>query len=365
MHIGEKILQEILITLEDEYSIYVSQSDWKLFKEPLVVNKNNIIDKTSFEKRQNTSLKIINHILDIHGKTEIVKFLGILASIEPKIQELQTLVRDHVVHAINTFILGVYILDKVNFPSFKGARFDNHFMWKLCGPTHDLGYPIEMSHNIKSSFADEVNSILKKIGSPSPRVDPEIYPMNLNKLCDNYDANEIIQKRLTEWALGINIEKYYDWLKKNNMVDHGVISALAQLKIIDALYNEANPHKEKTEIYKKGLDFNQKYFDLDIVSSSSALFIHNINIKYRGFSNKIAFDIAPLAFLLFLCDTFQEWDRYSESNPVYSGNDFDIICTNNSISLFIPKKLEKKIFKALNKRLSGLLVKVNDKIAVS
>jgi hypothetical protein len=367
MHIGEKILQDIQNALEDKYSIYISQDDWKLFKKPLLFDKNGEINRPTFEERQNKSVDIIKQILDIHGKADIVKFLGCLASIEPRIQELQPRVRDHVVHAVNTFILGVYILEKVIFPPFKGSRFDYPFMWKLCGPTHDLGYPIEIAHNIKLSFANEVNDVLKSLNSPSPRVDPELYPENLDKLCGNYDASEIIQKRLTEWALGIDIEKYYDWLRKKNRTDHGVVSALAQLKVIDALYYKINPNKAYRDINQNGLNYNQKNFDLDIVSASSALFIHNIDLNYYGFSNKIAFNITPLAFLLFLCDTFQEWDRYSENKnrPVHSGDDFDINCSHNSISLFVPEELEQKVFAALYQRLSGLLVRVNGRIAVS
>jgi hypothetical protein len=238
-------------------------------------------------------------------------------------------------------------------------------MWKLCGPTHDLGYPIEIAHNIKRPFADEVNDILESINSPSPRVEPESYPKNLEKLCENRDATTIIQNRLTEWALGIDLEDYYAWLRTKNRTDHGVVSALAQLKVIDALYYNVNPKRRHEDINQGGLNFNQKNFDLDIVSASSALIIHNIDLNYYGFSNKISFDIAPLAFLLFLCDTFQEWDRYSENRPVYSGNDFDINCTHHSISLLVPEELEQKIFAALYQRLSGLMVRVNGRIAVS
>ena len=152
MHIIEKILDEIGDTLRYRYDIYVDLDDWKLFKEPLT-NKSGKINKPKFEKRQKKSLEIIKKILDVHGKKKIVSFLGRLASIEPKIQELQPWVRDHVVHAINTFLIGVYILEKVNFPSFQSARFDYSFMWKLCGPTHDLGYPIEIAHNVKSHLS--------------------------------------------------------------------------------------------------------------------------------------------------------------------------------------------------------------------
>lgn len=364
MHLIGKILNEIDHTLYSRYGTSVDLDDWKLFKEPLT-NKSGKIDKSKFKKRQKKSLEIIRKILNVHGKEDIVYFLGNLASIEPKIQELQPWVRDHVVHAINTFLIGVYILEKVNFPPFKGARFDYPFMWKLCGPTHDLGYPIEIAHNIKKPFIDEMNAILNKLRSPSPKLELKNYPQNLEKLCGNWNANEIIQERLTEWALGINIEDYYGWLKKKNKTDHGVISALSQLKVIEAMYYKKNPRRKNEDIVDYNLNFNQRNFDLDIVSASAALFIHNIDINFYGFSNKITFDLSPLAFLLFLCDTFQEWDRYSKNRLVYSGEDFDIVCNNSEISLFVPSELEDKIYAALFQRLSGLMVRVNERIAVT
>jgi hypothetical protein len=372
MHINQKIMEEIHDTLPRKYSIYnINPDDWELFKKPLIMN-NGKIDRAAFEKRQKKSIDIIKKILAFHGKGDIVDVLKNLASIEPKIQELQPWVRDHVVHAINTFILGAYILKKVEFPRIEGARFGYPFMWKLCGPTHDLGYPIEIAHNIKSAFVDNMNNILNDLHSPSPRVEPELFPQNFDKLCEEPDANEIIQKRLTDWELGIDVEDFYGWLKKKNRTDHGVVSALAQLKVMDALYYHVNPNREYRDINLNGLNFNQQNFDVDIVNACSALFIHNIDLDYDGFSDKISFDIAPLAFLLFLCDTFQEYDRYSEKiaekeeeESVYSGDDFNIVCTHNSISLSVPKNLERKVYNSLSKRLSGLMVTVNGEIAVN
>jgi hypothetical protein len=370
MHIVAKILDDIHDALKNEYSIYVDLNDWELFKKSITDNKGEI-DETKLKERQDKSVEIITKILKVHGKDRIVNYLGHLASLEPKIETIQPRMRDHVVHAINTFILGVFILEKVNFPVFKGARFNYPFMWKLCGPTHDLGYPIEIARNISPPFfADEMNGMIEEINSPSPKLEIETFPKNLDKLCNNIDSNQIIQKRLNDWALGIDVEDYYEWLKKKNRTDHGVVSALAQLKIIDALYFEENPNKEYRDIVKyvdnqKSLNFNQKNFDLDIVSASTALFIHNINRSYCGFSNKISFDIAPLAFLLFLCDTFQEWDRFSMNRKVYSGNDFDIECNHNMISLFVPEDLETDVYAALHQRLEGLPVRVNGRIAVT
>lgn len=364
MHIGQTILEDIEGALNHRYSIDIAAEKWKLFKEPLRIVDGKI-DRLTFEDRQKKSIEIITKILDIHGKTDIVKFLGRLARLEPRIQELQPWVRDHVVHAINTFILGVYILKNVEFPAFEGTRFGYPFMWKMCGPTHDLGYPIEIAHNIRGPFASEVNDILESIKSPSPRVEPESCPKNLDRLCEDRDGNAIIQERLNDWSLGIDIEHYYGWLKERNKTDHGVVSALAQLKVIEALYYNANPNREYRDITRNNLNFNQKNFDLDIVSACSALFIHNIDLSYNGFPNKISFNIAPLGFLLFLCDTFQEWDRYAENRPIYPGNAFNINCRPDSISLVVSEELEERIFAALHQRLTGLMVEVNGRTAVS
>jgi hypothetical protein len=364
MHITEKILNEIGKTLNNKYKVFVQPQEWALFKQPLT-NKAGKMIKARFTKRQKKSVEIIRSILNVHGKTKIVKFLGQLASLEPQIQTLQPWVRDHVVHAINTFLIGVFILEKVNFPLFRGVRLDYPFMWKLCGLTHDLGYPIEIARNLQNQFVDKMNYILGNIKSPSPKVIQGPSPTNLDKLCEHIDSNTLIQERLTDWALGIEIEDYYDWLQLKNKTDHGVISALAQLKVIDALYYKVNPKRKNIDIVRENHNFNQKNFSLDIVSASSALFIHNINLNYYGFSNKISFELAPLAFLLFLCDTFQEWDRYSKNRLIFSGNDFDIHCQHHSISLFVPEELEDRIFATLFQRLTGLLVKINGRIAVT
>lgn len=372
MHITEKILEEIESEFP-QYFIFVSPTEWDLFKKPLVLNKNGSPKKQHFMKRQEKSIKIIEKILKEHGKEEIVKFFGELAQIEPRIQSLQPRVRDHIVHAINTFLLGVYIHEKVELSHIvHGKRYDFLFMWKLCGLTHDLGYPIEIAQNIENQFLNKVNDILGEINVPSPSIESELYPRGLDKLCDYSDAKQLIQNQLYEWKLEIKIGDYFKWLRQKNKTDHGVIGALTQLKIIDASYYKENPKKMHTEISGKDyLNYNQDNFDLDIVSASSALFIHNIDLEYKGFSKKITFQEAPLAFLLYLCDTFQEWDRYSEKREMYSGNDFDINCTPESISLSVPEKLlekkketDKNIIDKLRTRLSGLHIEVNGQTAV-
>ncbi len=363
MPIMNKILNEIDEVLHRDYDIYLQRNEFDALSLPITDNRG-LPDRISYERRLTQSIDIITRILDVHGKTDIVRFLGGLASIEPRIQDLQPWVRDHVVHAIYTFLVGAYIIEKINMPQNVGRRYDYLFMWKLCGPVHDLGYPIEISWNIMNPFLDEVNAIVEELQVASPRVLPPAFP-ELAMLCNGRDANQLIQNRLTEWALGIDIEDYYNWLRRRNKIDHGVIGALAELKVIDAIYQNRNPTRAEAEIVINGLDYNEQYFKMDIVSAASALFIHNIDLNYHGFSNKIDFQIAPMAFMLFLCDTFQEWDRYTENRPVYSGDRFDIVCSRDRVSLFVPSEIETKMFEAIHKRLAGLTIEVNGRLAVS
>jgi hypothetical protein len=169
---------------------------------------------------------------------------------------------------------------------------------------------------------------------------------------------------LDEWKLGIDVNDYYEWLQELNRVDHGVIGALAQLKVMDALCREQSTGTLQAHTDSRETHCNEECFELDVVSAAAALFIHNINLRYPRFTNKIHFNIAPIAFLLFLCDTFQEWDRYADRRTVFRGDEFNIEYRDKRIFLSVPPELEASIYEILSKRLEGLPITVNDQSAV-
>ena len=68
-----------------------------------------LFEHRSFEDRQQKAIDIIEGILTYHGKEDLLKNLTELARIEHAIIELEARFRDHVVHALNSFILGIYI----------------------------------------------------------------------------------------------------------------------------------------------------------------------------------------------------------------------------------------------------------------
>jgi hypothetical protein len=365
MHIGRKLIDDNIQDLNHEYGVWIGDEDWELFRTPLRRHAEGGLDLDQFKCRQEKSVEVLHAILKRHEKQELVGFIAGLAIIEPRIQELQPWVRDHVVHAVNTFLVGAYVLKHVRFPEPRDMRYGYSFPWKLSGPTHDLGYPIEIAHNVRAPFIREMNEKLDELQTPSPRVGFDLYPENLSLLCGDRDGSRIIEERLASWGLGIDVDDYYLWLRRNGRVDHGVVGALAELKLFDALYNKYNPQRQHRRIVRIGVNFNQDNFEQDIVSACAALFVHNIDLAYGGFCGKISFQVAPLAFLLFLCDTFQEWDRYTENKEVYAGTDFDIRCGAEEILLYVPDAAEEKMAAALGQRLSGLRIEINGKTAVT
>ena len=209
MHIGKKILADISPVL-DEYYLFgaLNTYKWRLFTRPLAATVKKI-DVKRFEKRQREALRIIHAILKPHGKALLGEAVAQVADVEPKVQDLQNWVRDHVVHALNTFLLGVYILKRVEFPSVQ-QRYKPRFRWKLTGPTHDLGYPIEIAGNIQKRYLDAIEGEIDRhrSRSPSPKVQQEAFPENLGALCFSRSGHDLIQGRLDDWGLGIDVFDY-------------------------------------------------------------------------------------------------------------------------------------------------------------
>jgi len=363
MHIGKKILDDIRQTLVTDYDINLTSEEYETFTNSFA-HSHEKFHQGDYKSRQCASVGLMKKILEHDGKEKILLFLSELAGMEPQIQVLQPWNRDHVVHALNTFFTGVYMLKRIDVPGHHQVPYNLTRMWKLIGPTHDLGYPVEIAGNIQKEFMDIMNGILSEINPASPELKQPMCPDNLDVLCRGRSANDLIQNRLNEWKLGIDVYDYYAWLQKRNRMDHGVIGALAQLKVMDALCREKSTGPLQAGTDGSKTHRNEECCELDVVSAAASLFIHNINVRYPRFTNKIHFHIAPIAFLLFLCDTFQEWDRYADRRTVFRGDEFNIEYRDKRIFLSVPHELEASIYEILNKRLEGLPITVNDQSAV-
>ena len=92
-------------------------------------------------------------------------------------------------------------------------------------------------------------------------------------------------------------------------IDHGIISALSLLNVIDTMYCKHNPERKHIDVSEEGSAWSQHHFDNDVVPACTAVFIHNLKDIPQLDRNS-----APLAFLLRLSDTLQDWGRPSADN---------------------------------------------------
>jgi len=302
----------------------------------------------SFIKRQEEAIRISRAILEAHGKAELLGCLEDLAKVETNIRELEPWVRDHVVHALLTYILGIFVNEK--FIKQTCADSVNPFQWKLAGLLHDVGYPIEIAQNLMKPFTTKLNDLRRKFGVRES-VGFHIMPLRLHALANKKNSLVLIQAQLGKWELSIDVAEEYSRMTKSGKVCHGIISALALLSVIDSMYQCYNPERryETTVPSGQNLDYNQKYFDEDIVPACSAIFIHNL--PSNAFSNtKIECSKAPLPFLLKLCDCLQDWERPSlENHNGLPANLFDIQITEGKILFYavIPEKDKLKLKRSI------------------
>ena len=247
--------------------------------------------------------------------------------------------RDHVVHALLTYILGIYINEKM-MPKF-GERVDP-FRWKISCLFHDISYPIELAHRIIKKYLDNTNDILRSIGSTHSELIYKFTPNDMIRLqkIDEfgkpYNSFKLINKIFKKWELDIDPEKQYKDIFAKGKICHGILSSLTLFFLIDQLYQKNNHDRinpDRTNIEND--QWNEKYFDEDIIPACSAIYLHNLD-KSIFKNNKINPKIAPEAFLLRLCDSLQEWSRPSSDMPEgYPPYLFDISIDENGRLNFV------------------------------
>lgn len=298
----------------------------------------------SFVNRQEEAIDIIGSIMKTHGKEKLLEYLVELARVEQLIRELEPWVRDHVVHAMLSFILGIYLNEQFIKP-ISSINIDA-FQWKLAGLFHDVGYPAQIAKDILVPFTGKINEITREINVSSKDIIFKVVPVGLENLTDDVNSFDLIQKRLkNEWKLEIDVIGEYNQMIDSGNICHGMISSLAVLHIIDLLYKKYNPEREYSDIYGRNsndINWNQECFDRDVISACSAIYIHNL--PKRCFADaKIDRLKAPVAFLLKLSDCLQEWERPSKINPTgFSATQFDINLNNDQLIFHMDMSDDRK-----------------------
>ena len=277
------------------------------------------------------------------AKNPFMDLLDVLSAYEERAATLIEKQRDHYIHSVNVFILGlcVYAQNRNYRKIFddvvmqKNASPDNYqtrheeffFRWGLASLFHDVGYPVEIigkqivgflqfatnaDHDdrkgpIKAHLAFDNFRRLNSIAEVIPKKDFIDTFYSTDDSCvyiDLLQPIDLLAQKLHK-SLGIPIGAIKDKLDhftadmaKYGFIDHGFYSAIIVLKWYGYL------------IQKSG-GSPMRFFGA-IVDSAGAILMHNYyrNVILKEFTHR-PLDAAqyPVAYLLMLCDELQEWNR--------------------------------------------------------
>jgi hypothetical protein len=212
-----------------------------------------------------------HEVLGIEPRLDIGSHLLYLARGESALYTLKAYYRDHFFHSVEVCFLGHLILDIMIKSEGKclwkyvaeymhvDSREDVLREWYVAALFHDIGYAIEIFNGVTEAM----------------------------KFFKNSDGLSIFNNKLTEAlsALSTKLNGSFDFTDKDKPEgDHGIIGAVHVKSLIDKI------SESKPELH-------------DYSFACSAIANHN----HR--KNKITFSENPIAFLLILCDTLQEWNR--------------------------------------------------------
>ncbi len=247
----------------------------------------------------------------------LVSLMDVMRAYEEGASTLTENHRDHFVHSVNVFLLGLQIY--ANNGRFREAFLDYGssgtfcneyerflYAWGHASLFHDIGYPVEIASNQIKMFIKAVE------GGASPedagRIGPSVYIHGMDVLSrlsgcrEGADSMALVSDRISE-ALGLDADAVYDTVKGLNramcsgrFVDHGFYSMLIFIRSMSASMEAS--------------EFDERRFDGEVVDAAASILLHNL---YRGvFADGLGpmrLRSFPLAYLLILCDELQDWNR--------------------------------------------------------
>ena len=273
-------------------------------------------------------------------------FLDLLDTLRDYEERAATLIekqRDHFVHSLNVFILGLAIyagnrnyraafekaiMTPGKFPeNLPTAQEEFFFRWGLAALFHDVGYPVEIISNQMSRFLRFVTDADqdRSLGEVKAHLEfenfrrfnsiAEVLPKKAftRAFYDEHDSSvyvdllqpiDLLAQRIHQ-TLGVDmvpiknkLDLYHAEMAKNGFVDHGYYSAIIVLKWYGYLIQTTG--QEPLRFYHA------------IVDSACAILLHN----YFSRTLVDAFSLPPMepeqnpiAYLLMFCDEMQDWNR--------------------------------------------------------
>ena len=250
--------------------------------------------------------------------------------------------KGHFIHQFEVFLLGFFIIQKI-LQTDNGSTLINKFgvknlydSWMIASTAHDIGYPLQLQNKLAVKLAemyrklnfknlskryrditsdikiiDEKNLLFARIFNSESGLNEKVYIPELLFNCVKHSLDNS----------DFNINDFFNEKLNSAKPDHALVSALVIYKL----------HLEYLSRLNKGGGSVSDELDY-FTSAVAAIAIHSV--KDEGFVNKICFEKNPIAFLLFLVDNIQEWNRSLAPHKTFASyNLIDFNFCDNKLSL--------------------------------
>lgn len=213
--------------------------------------------------------------------------------------------RDHVLHVVRVWLLGIYILTENNYidsirigEDESVDKIEKFSIWTIIALTHDLGYPLEKSSQIISVTRSMMRHFIT-----NPVINMDFKFTGVQDTMNDFII-KLMSSKMTEIEEGkyhnhIQSKYYFKFLKSLEDNKHGVLSAIVIYKMLE-YFLESDFNLSEDYVFEEE-DKRQFYVRRDILRAISS---HTCESIYQN-------DILNFSFLLILCDECQEWGRRS------------------------------------------------------
>jgi len=242
------------------------------------------------------ALALVESILAEYGKQDFAADLTSLWKIEAGAKLFRPRHRDHVVHSVLTFFLGVFLSRVLAFMV-------DPLQWTLAALLHDVGYPFELACELPSHLDAQLNNLRTELELDRVNLKPTVDCSSLESLMTlsgRHNSLQVITKSLEDSGVSIVLnDRVYEC--------HGVMGSLYVLHFIDLLYSKYNQNGRDSGDASSSDFWDRAHFRLRIVPACAAIFVHNLGPDH--FRSPIDRRRAAVVFLLRLAASLQEWSR--------------------------------------------------------
>lgn len=296
---------------DDDYEIYNYFSNLK--KLWVLLIEKSIKCLRYFDKRE-PFLNNNEKKPQVYGVDELEKYYDKYTLFEDMLYGSNRFYRDHVVHVVRTWMLGMECLlrnngeylDKIKIAdSFEFNNQEKISIWTIIALTHDLGYPLETAQKIINKTKDMMYSF---VSNPNIAMDLSFSGVqnNMNDFVVRFLSSRMQERKMQGeetmlYVARLQPKYYFKFQKSLESMAHGIVSAIIIYKLlIYFLESDYNINEDYTFSEE---DVRQFYIRRDILRSIASHTCRDIYHLYIG----------SFAFLLIVVDDCQEWGRKSIS----------------------------------------------------